>query len=1100
MKTIACGSLFALIMLLFLVCPALAQTGGVKGTVVDDQTGSTMPGANVFLEKTSYGAAADVDGKFSIGPIPVGEYTLVVSYVGYVQFRLAITIVAEKAQTLDIRLKPSAVQLNPVVVTAIGTQANREQLGTSVSTIEASALNTKGANDIISSIAALAPGVNTIASTGEPGSATRIVLRGQRSFMNNNQPLIVIDGIPIDNSVSVGGGSSTASAWRAVDGVAAFSRISDINPDDIRSMQIYSGPSAASLWGSRAANGVIAITTKSGTQGGTKSMSLTVRSKISSDEVSHLVPLQRSFGQGYGGMYMFNFPLSWGDPIFLRSGNADVTSRSNYPYATITQKNSTVTYDHASEIFRKPISFDYGATLRGGDEWGDFYLDMSKLNQKGIVLANSDFERTSIRGTATRRFAENLLAKFNAAYISSKSDRIQVGNTTAGLMLGAYRTPPDFNNQPYLVDYVDANGNVTPWMQRTYQNGEGNPTRGAGFDNPLYSIYEVPVSIITDRIVGGTEISYDPMTWLNFTYRLGLDYYTDRIKSTNPVGDASAPGGALSRAANSSTAISTDVIGKATQGINDDIEASLMLGLHLDHNKYEGVNVAATGLVVQNAPATFSNALNFTPAEYLTITRSAAVYGELDFSLYKQLFIKFTGRDESASTYGPDAPQTYFYPSASIAWQFTQLPVLKENEILSFGKLRLAYGQAANQPPAYVTRTYYQINNLISNSWGEGLNGQYYNGAAAKSDQLGNSNLKPEMTSEAEIGADLRFFDDRASLSVTYYSNKTTDAILPVNLSPSTGYASKYANAASLENKGTEVQLIAEWLRMGQFSWATTLNWSHNKNIVTDLSGVESVYLNGFGSDPSCRAILNQPYGVIYGSKWARKADGNLNIAANGFPQGSVSLGVNGDPNPNYRMGIINTFRYQRLSLGVLVDIKQGGVMWNGTKGALCYFGTHGSQNWWNTVSAADATNLRNFAGQTLAQLAAGGSKSSVKNPDGTYSFRGYVNDFGGGRVIVDQSWFVQGLGGLYGPSEQWLEDASYVRLREITLSYRLPLQFVGMQSVTFSITGRNLKTWTDYTGNDPEGNVFGPSNGQGIDYYNNPTTKSWIFTIQLSY
>jgi hypothetical protein len=260
------------------------------------------------------------------------------------------------------------------------------------------------------------------------------------------------------------------------------------------------------------------------------------------------------------------------------------------------------------------------------------------------------------------------------------------------------------------------------------------------------------------------------------------------------------------------------------------------------------------------------------------------------------------------------------------------------------------------------------------------------------------------------------------------------------------------------------------------------------------------VYLNGFGSDPSCRAILNQPYGVIYGSKWARKADGSLNLAANGFPQGAVTLGVNGDPNPNYRMGIINTFRYQRLSLGVLVDIKQGGVMWNGTKGALCYFGTHGSQNWWNTVSAADATNLRNFAGQTLAQLAAGGSKSSVKNPDGTYSFRGYVNDFGGGRVIVDQSWFVQGLGGLYGPSEQWLEDASYVRLREITLSYRLPLQFVGMQSVTFSITGRNLKTWTDYTGNDPEGNVFGPSNGQGIDYYNNPTTKSWIFTIQLSY
>jgi len=523
--------------------------------------------------------------------------------------------------------------------------------------------------------------------------------------------------------------------------------------------------------------------------------------------------------------------------------------------------------------------------------------------------------------------------------------------------------------------------------------------------------------------------------------------------------------------------------------------------MHLDHNKYEGMNVAATGFVIPNAPATFSNALNFTPGEYLTITRSAALYGEVDVSLYKQLFIKFTGRDESASTYGPDAPQTYFYPSASIAWQFTQMPMLKANEILSFGKLRLAFGQAANRPPAYVTRTYYQINNLISNYWGAGLSAQYYNGAATRSDQLGNSNLKPEMTSETEIGADLRFFNDRASLSVTYYSNKTTDAILGINLAPSTGYASKYANAASLENKGTEVQLIADWLRMGQFSWATTINWSHNKNIVTDLNGVESVYLNGLGPDPSCRAILNQPYGVIYGSQWGRKADGSLNPAANGFPQYVVALGVNGDPNPDYRMGIINTFRYQRLSLSILVDIKQGGVMWNGTKGALYYFGTHGSQNWWNTVSAADAANLRNYAGKTLTQLAAGGSKTSVKNPDGTYSFRGYVTDFGGGRVVVDQSWFMQGFGSAYtGPTEQWLEDASYVKLREVTLSYTLPLQFVGMQSATLSLTGRNLKVWTDYTGNDPEGNVFGPSNGQGIDWFNNPTTRSWIFTIQLSY
>jgi hypothetical protein len=200
-------------------------------------------------------------------------------------------------------------------------------------------------------------------------------------------------------------------------------------------------------------------------------------------------------------------------------------------------------------------------------------------------------------------------------------------------------------------------------------------------------------------------------------------------------------------------------------------------------------------------------------------------------------------------------------------------------------------------------------------------------------------------------------------------------------------------------------------------------------------------------------------------------------------------------------MGIINTFRYQRLSLSILLDIKQGGLAFNATKGSMYYYGTHGSQNWWNTISAADAASLHNFDGQTLVQLASGGSRTSVKNSDGSYSFRGYVSDFGGGRVIVDESYFQRGPGSFQtGPSEQFMEDGSYVRLREVTLSYTLPLQFAGMQSATFSLTGRNLKLWTDYTGNDPETNFWGPVNGVGANYYNNPTTKSWIFTIQLSY
>jgi TonB-linked SusC/RagA family outer membrane protein len=1097
MRTHHLQLLFRLLVMLFIVSLAQAQTGGITGRIVDDQSNTGLPGANVFLERTPHGASTDVSGRYVITGVSPGAYMLVCRYVGYVSVRESVTVRAGDPQVRDIRLKPSAVQLNPVVVTAIGTQANREELGTSVSTIDGAALETKGVHDLVSSIAALAPGVYTTETTSDPGAATRIVLRGQRSFINDNQPLIVIDGIPVDNSVSVGGGNISG---EGADGTAAVSRISDINTDDIQSMEIYSGPSAASLWGSRAANGVIAISTKTGGRAGTKKLSLTVRSKAYYDEVLHLTPLQTSFGQGYGGQFVFNSSSSWGDPIFLRSGGADVLERSNYPYAAIVQKNSKQTYDHGEELFHTPLTWDYGATLRGGDEWGDFYLDLSHLSQNGVVRSNSNFDRTSIRGSTTRRFLQNVIGRFSASYVSSKTDRIQQGSNISGLLLGAYRTSPDFNNAPYLVDYVDPDGNVTVAMQRTYRNGEGDPSRSAGYNNPLYTIDRVPTTLTTDRLFGNTEFTYEPTPSLNFIYRLGVDYYTDHLKNTNPPGDASYPEGELIRAANTTFLLSTDLIGKYSRTITDDVQGSLMIGAHLDHNRYEGMSVLATSFIISNAPATFSNALNFSPSEYLTITRSAALYGQLDVSLFRQVFVKLTGREESASTYGPQAAQTYFYPSASIAWQFTQLAVLQNHPILSFGKLRAAYGEAANRPPPYVTQTYYLINPGFYNSWGDALSGQYYNGAAVRSDQLGNSNLKPEMTAEIEFGADLRFLEDRASLSISRYYSKTTDAILGVNVAPSSGYVSKYANAAKIENRGWEVQLIADWLHLGPFSWATTVNWSQNRNMVTDLSGVESVYLNGF-TDPSSRAIVNQPYGVLYGSVWDRKADGSLNVDANGFPQLSPLPGVFGDPNPLYRMGILNTFRYDRLSLSVLLDIKHGGDVWNGTKGALCYFGTDGSQGWWTTISASDAAALRNYDGLTLSEVAANGSKAVLHNADGSYSFRGYVKDFGGGRVLIDESYFQNGPGsGFTGPAEAFVEKAGYVRLREITLSYTFPLEFAGLQSATVSVTGRNLKVWTDYTGNDPETNLTGPSNGQGLDYFNNPTTRSWIFCIQLSY
>ncbi|MCX6134672.1 MAG: SusC/RagA family TonB-linked outer membrane protein [Ignavibacteriales bacterium] len=1092
MRKLSCYIFVSLIALALGASVALAQLGTIKGTITDAQTGEAMIGANVFLEKTSYGAASDSKGVYTIQNVLPGPYTLVVSYIGYEQYRVSVAVQSDKTSAVDIKLKSSAVTLSGVVVTAIGTRVEREKMGVSVSSVNAASLATVGTNDLVAGLAAKAPGITTIESTGDPGAATRIVLRGVRSLNNNNSPLIVLDGVPIFSGTSIGGGTAY---------VAAESRVNDINPDNIESIEVYKGPAAAALWGSRAANGVIAITTKSGGQTGSKKLSISVRSRTSGDQLLREFPLQQKFGQGQNGAFLFNGVRSWGDPIWLRAGGADALDRTNYQYATIVTKNSKDVFNHATDLFRNPITVDAGVTLRGGDEWSDFLVDMSQLNQQGIILSNSDLLRTSIRANATRRFTENVIVKITSQYVRSKTSRIQQGSNVSGLLLGGLRTPPDFNQSPYLTDYVSPTGAITYGVQRTFRNMSANPALGPGFNNPLYIIYNIPTTLNTDRLLGTVELTYDPMKWLNFVYRLGGDYYTDREVSTYPPGDASYPTGDTYRSFNTNYQVNSDLLGTAKYDYNENINGSLMLGFHIDHRQNHSISTDATAFILYDAPATFSNALNYAPGEGFSIIRSAAVFGEATLDLYKQVFIRGTGRLESASTYGADATKSYFYPSASVAWQFTEVPLFKDNGILSYGKLRVAYGTAANQPGAYVTKTYFG-NALPGNGWQTGLSGIQYGGAPLRGTRLGNTTLKPEMTSETEFGLDLRFLNDRLSVGVTQYVNKTTDALLNVTVAPTSGYTSQTANAAKLENSGTELQIMAEWLRIEPFSWNTTINWSKNKNLVTDLAGVSVITLAGFVGSTSS-AILNQPVGILYGTRWARNADQTIKLDANGFPQIDATSGILGDPNPDWRAGFINTLRYERLALNVVLDIKKGGKVWNGTKGALYSYGTHGDMDMWTTISSAQAAALKNWAGNTPSKVIAGSTtqKRYYTNADGSVSFRGKIGNFGAGDVILDEDWYRNGLAnGFNGPTEQFVEDAGYVRLREVSLSYSMPLHFLGLQNLTVSVTGRNLALWTDYTGNDPETNLQGTGNGIGIDYFNNPTTKSWTISLQIDY
>ncbi len=766
-------------------------------------------------------------------------------------------------------------------------------------------------------------------------------------------------------------------------------------------------------------------------------------------------------------------------------------------YGLITQKNSRQTYDHSQRIFEDGFKAENSLALSGGDDNGVFYLSVGNLTQDGIILDNSNFDRTSLKGTATRYF-NNLTASVNVQYANTSSNRIQQGSNTSGLLLGAFRTPPDFDMHPIMVDYVSENGSLIPNGHRSYRNPLGEPG-SPGYNNPLWTIENVRNSSKVRRILGSTELSYDPVNWLNITHRLGVDTYTDRRYVVRPANDSSNPTGSLREESISEYQVNSDLIAKASHAINQNFSGSILIGWNLNHRETDQIGATSTDIILESFNRDISNYNSKNPFQERTLIRTSALYSVLNLNAYDMFFLELTGRQESASTFGPDTDATFFYPSASLAWQFTEMNMFSDG-VLNFGKLRVSYGEAGIQPPAYETTTPF-IQDDFTSSWGDGLHPAEYGGGFGRSGGAGNPLLRVERTKEFEFGTDLRFFNDRLILNLTRYITETDDAILGVDRAPSSGFINQTANAATLENKGFEAEMNVEVIRARSFSWVVRGNWSKNVNTVTSLAGANQIFLEGFTSMASS-AILGEQYGIFFGNQWRRASEepitnseaangftvGNNDLVLNdrGFPMTADAQGIIGDPNPDWRAGIGSTFRFKNLTFDFLIDIKYGGDVWNGTKGALYYFGVHGDQVWETTTDQP----LTSFDGETI--------------PAGT-TFRGYIEDFGAGPVAVTESAFYSGpMSGFTGPAEPFIEDGGFVRLRQVSIGYSFSGEnfrnVTGLHSVDVSVSGRNLFLITDYTGIDPETNLTGPSNGFGLDYFNNPRTRSYMFSLQLNY
>lgn len=1002
----------------------------------------------------------------------------------------------------DAKDSISTVEIDEVVINSLGLKGERDKFASSVSTVKGANIANSGETSILTGLSAKASGVLITRNGGDPGAGAYIQIRGQNTISGNAQPLFIVDGMPVSNS------SSDLGAARNL-GIVQQSRINDINPEDIERVEVLKGASAAALWGSRAANGVIVITTKKGKDSYGK-INISYKSTVSFDQVNKMHPLQTRYGQGVDGKYQQGNRLSFGDLIENRAGGQDTYITNPGPgyegYVTFPDgsvryaiapgtngnpaggKNSRDVFDHSKDAFQTGHFLENSLSLNGGNENAAFLLSFSNLDQEGVVKSFSEYSRNSFRINASQKFNDYFKASANVGYVKSKSSRIQEGDNVDGLLLSSLRTPADFNNQLFEGTYTNAAGEIFPNAHVSYRNPLGID-KNTIYANPFWNIENNKNTSEVDRILGTVQLDVTPYRWLTGTARVGIDNFTDKRVERFAANSANYANGYLSISSIEEKQLNTDLFAIAKTRLNDDFQGSFLAGFNYNSRRSDNIFNSISNLIIPNAPDILGNALNSNSLanNSSSLIRTYAFYGQLDVEAYNSLFLTLTGRNESASTFGSKTSSSFFFPSAALAWQFSDLNLFSNKDAFSFGKLRLTWGQVGIQPQPYQNFTLYNPAKF-GDSFTNGLSGvsSLYGGGYIRANVQGNEFLKPEIKTEFEAGVDLRFLRNRITFSATGYSNRTKDVILPLDVPNETGFTIKNSNAAELKNIGLELELDGDIIRAGDFRWNLSANFSANRNEVVSLSGASAYRLpDSFIQNASL--IPGQPFGVFLSTDFLKDANGIYILDANGFPQAGTGTEVIGDPNPDWRAGLGSRFSYKDLSLYVLFDRVQGNDVFNGTRGSLYAFGTHGDQG--NTV-IVPVGGLRDVNGNVLAA--------------GT-TFQGEVKDFGAGPVALNQAWYRgRGTASTTASYKQFVEDGSATRLREMTLTYRLRNFAVKekfkLSSVDFSLTGRNLFLWTKYSGIDPESNVSGAGLARGQDWFTNPNTRSYLATITINY
>lgn len=1101
------------LLLAMLLCVGVVMAQTTVSGIISDESGEPLIGANVVVKGSTTGTITDIDGSYTV-TLPEGENTLVVSYIGYNDREIVVT----GPGTMDFTLSADSELLTEVVVTGLGIKRDKKALGYSVADLSSEEISQKSEADPIRALSSKVPGVSVVGGGGSPGQSTRINIRGNSSLTGNTQPLFVVDGIPFDNQVNATG-----------TGVQFSNRAYDIDPNNIESMTVLKGAAAAALYGSRATNGVVLITTKTGSKKGRKGLEVSYNSSISFESITKLPNYQDKYTQGSNQNYNGGFIGNWGAPFpeYVDELNAEFhggTDRyskvyaAGYPEGTVPHPLVGVPYgaarfqdvfpelleedpndptarraipvpltshDFLEDFFETGNLIENSFNFSAGDEKASLSATISRMDNTGIV-PNAESSRTTLSFGGRAELENGLQVSGGVNYVNTG----QASPPTTPSYYNDYAGGADGASIYSRLFYLPRNFNLTDYPYENPVNGDNVFYRA--LDNPRWLVENGRFNSNVNRVFGNLALSYNILPSLSLTAKGGINTYNDAQVSTLRTGSVSDPNGRVTNFDVENTELDFNYFATYDDQLSDDISLRVIGGLNQNQREYESIYIDGDG-VIDNSVLTLDGVTTVSAVNSGTFKskqRLYAVYGDVSFGFRNFLYLGVTARNDWTSTLvNPKdfegSNNSYFYPGVSASVILSEA-VSSMPSFISYAKLRGAWTQVGNEASPYQTSTTYRLNNPFITTGGSIPR-------AALGNTLGLADLVNELTTEIEFGADLRFFLNRVGLDFTWFKRNSTNQITSTQVPASSGFTNSIINAGEIQNKGIELGLNFDIIRGDGINWNTTVNFTRIRSLVIDAGDGTEIVGDGFTGLINNVHREGMPYGALFGTKNARIDNDDLTSPllinkASGLPIPLPTDEIIGDPNPDFVLGLINTISFKGLELGVLFDWKEGGDIFSSTAASLLLRG--------QLAGSTDREGLRVVPGvygdPASYEPLTDENGGTIQNTTGVTSFDYH---------------FADGFGA-YGASEVNVYDATVFRLREISLGYALPtnlLEKLPFGNIRVSVSARNL--WfkapniLEDLNLDPELLPFtADSNLQGIEFGATPNTKRIGVNLSLTF